>query len=360
MSEKGDASRERSITACVINYQGEEYLHATLMALRQAKVSLAEVLVVDDASTDGSVALLERDHPDVELVRLSENCGPAEARNVGFRRATSDLVLFIDNDVAVAPDTPALLARSLRLHPRAVLAMPRVIYAHDPNTIQYDGAASHFIGLMKLENEDRPLSAAAVRTREIQSLVTACFMIDRSRWGGVGPFDDSFGYLLEDHDLGLRARMLGHVILSVPADCFHGLGTRGLSLRRTGTYAERRVIGLIRNRWRLLLKNYEARTLIVLSPILLAFECFQLVGAIKKGWVGQWLVAIRSILQDRKRIRVDRSAVQAARRSRDRQILTGGPIPFSGVLFQGRLEKMAGHILDGAARAYWRFARGLI
>ncbi len=100
--------------------------------------------------------------------------------------------------------------------------------------------------------------------------------------------------------------------------------------------------------------------MIVLSPILFAFECFQLAGAIKKGWVGQWLVAIRSILQDWKSIRVERSAVQAARRSRDRQVLTGGPIPFSGVLFQGGLETMAGHILDGAARAYWRFARGLI
>ncbi len=69
---------------------------------------------------------------------------------------------------------------ALATHPDAVIAAPAVLYAHDRGLIQYDGADNHFIGLMMLHHQDAPL-VAEDHVREMGSVVTACFLVDRSR-----------------------------------------------------------------------------------------------------------------------------------------------------------------------------------
>jgi GT2 family glycosyltransferase len=341
---------------CVINYNGEDYLQETLAALGRVTAEVGEVLVIDSASTDGSVELLE-DRRDIELVRLSENRGPGRARNVGWAQARHGLVLFVDNDVAVEPDCPARLISALQ-EEGATFAMPRILYADEPGTIQYEGAASHFTGLLRCENADRPQSACPEVVRPIQSLITACFLADRERWGDGPPFDEELFYLLEDHELGLRARIAGHEIRSVPtARCFHRAGTPGLSLRLTGQYADVRIENLIRNRWLVVLKNYRARSLVVLAPVLLLFELFQLAGALKKGWFARWVSSFLWLLSRLGHIRRERRRVQRGRVVPDREILSGGPIPFSSRLAGGRLESTAARALDRTAQAYWTVAQ---
>jgi len=320
---------------------------------------VAEVMVVDSASTDGSARLVHRD-PSLRLIRLADNRGPGRARNVGFFEAESDLILFIDNDVAVSPDVAERLAVALADDREAVFAMPRILYADRPDTIQYDGAGSHFVGVMRLENADCPVDGGKETTRPIQSLITACFMADRARWGKRPLFDERLFIYLEDHDLGLRARIAGHRILSVPAQCYHGRGTPGLSLRSAGYHTDVRVENVIRNRWLILLKNYHSRTLLVLAPFLVVFECFQLAGAIKKGWLRHWLSGCRSILRSRTAILKERRAVQRSRETRDRDILSGGPVPFSDGLLRGGVEALAGRLIDSGARGYWARARRLV
>ncbi len=104
-SERDDAA----LTVCVINYQGADCIAGTLEALRGVTAPLREILIVDNGSKDGGPELVERDFPECRLVRLPENVGPAGARNVGFREARTELILFVDNDVALAPQTPARL-----------------------------------------------------------------------------------------------------------------------------------------------------------------------------------------------------------------------------------------------------------
>ncbi len=348
-----------ALSVCVINYNGEECLHATLAAIRKIRVEVAEVMVIDSASTDDSARIVLQD-PSHRLLRLADNRGPGRARNVGFSEAVSDLVLFIDNDVVVSPEAPGHLIRAFADDESATFAMPWVLYAHDPDTIQYDGAGSHFLGLMALENADRPVKGHEVPTRPIQSLVTACFLVDRARWGTPPLFDESLFIYLEDHDLGLRARIMGHRILSVPTPCYHGRGTPGLSLRSVGHYTDLRIENLITNRWALLLKNYQARSLLVLAPFLAVFEFFQLAGAIKKGWLRHWGWGCRTILSRRESIRRKRRAIQEARMTPDRDILGGGPIPFSGGLFKGRIETLAARLIDSGSRGYWALARHLV
>ncbi len=344
------------LSVCVVNFNGEGYLAETIEAIGSTEADVGEILVVDSASTDGSAELV-RGLADVQLISLPDNRGPGRARNIGYRAAKHDLICFVDNDVAFEPTCPTRLTEEL-LSAAATFAMPRILYASDPDIIQYDGAASHFMGLMSFQNANQPVGECPNDTREIQSLITACFLADRSRWGADAPFDEEFFYLREDHELGLRARILGHRVIAVPtARCLHRAGTPGLSLRLIGRYADLRVENLIRNRWALVLKNYEARSLLVLAPAFLLFEVVQLAGVVKKGWLLRWVASLGWLVSRLASIGRTRREVQRARSTRDREILTGGPLPFADRLLAGRLESLAGSLLNRITESYWALAR---
>ena len=82
MNATGTDARTPTLTVCVVNFQGAGFLEETLDAVRALKAPVGEVLVVDNASTDGS-AELAAGWNDVELIRLPENRGPGVARNAG-------------------------------------------------------------------------------------------------------------------------------------------------------------------------------------------------------------------------------------------------------------------------------------
>ena len=348
-------------TLCVVNYNGAKFLPDSLAAAAVQRDSFAEVIVVDNASEDESVALIERQFPWIRVERLSSNGGPPAARNAGLREARSDLLLFIDNDVSLAEDCVERLAEALREHPRAAIAIPSVIYAHDRDLVQYDGADSHFIGLMVLHNQDRPVADADQRPRAVGNLATACFLIDRRRIPSDTTFDESFFYMFEDHDFGLRVRALGAEIVSVPqARCYHGKGTEGLSIRQLGTYSSKRVYFIIRNRWLIILKNFSARTIFVLAPVLAAFEIAQLLLVLKKRWTAEWWRALTWIVRHWAVILKERRRVQALRRVSDRELLVGGPVPFRRELTTSGFERAARSALDAIATGYWKIAQRLI
>ena len=348
------------VSLCIINYNGERRLDPVLAAAGRSTLEFAEVLVVDDASTDGSVALLRERHPAVRVVALERNGGPGAVRNAGFRSADHDLILFIDNDVALEPGCAEALRAALAGED-VLVAQPRVLFADRPDTIQYDGADCHVLGLMMLRHHERQVAEVSAETAPTSSMVTCAFMVDRSRWRGGDPFDPTFIFNLEDHDFGTRSRIAGHTLLSVPgARCLHGDGTPGLSYRAGGVHTATRVYCLIRNRWRIVLQTYAARTIVLLAPSLAAYEVFQLVGAIRKGWLGPWVRAAGWMVANPGTTLRRRREVQATRRASDRELLREGPLPFTRGLLGGRLEGAARSWLERAAGAGWRAVRRFV
>jgi GT2 family glycosyltransferase len=322
------------ISLCIVNYNGLRHLERTLPAVLALADEFAEILLVDNASTDGSVAFVETGFPNVRIIRLDRNDGPGAARNAGVAAARTELVLFVDNDVVPEPGCARRLAEALAANPRAAVAAPRILYAHKPDIVQYDGADNHYLGLMILHHQDVPRSEADTVLRAVDGVVSAAFMVARSRLEGEG-FDPSFFIYVEDHDFGL-------------------------SLRAVGSYTRRRAYLLIRNRWLLILKNYDARSLLVLAPALLAFELAQLAIAAKKGWLPEWWSALRWIVDHRSEILAERRRIQAKRRLPDRALLRGGAVPFRAELTTSAAERLARRLFDGFAIAYWRVAAGLL
>lgn len=346
---------------CIVNYNGAKHLPRTLGAAVALADQFQEILLVDNASTDESMAIARAEFPSVRLVEMPDNAGPGKARNAGLRAAASDRVLFIDNDVTLASDCAQLLRDSLEADPAAAIAAPRVVYADRPEIIQYDGADGHFLGLMILENADVPAVSADDSVRRTGSVITCAFMVARNRLPDPAPFDESFFIYLEDHDFGLRMRALGAEIVSQPkAICFHGEGTAGLSIRAVGSYSSMRVFCLIRNRWQLILKTYQLRTILVLAPIFVVYELAQLVMVLKKGWWREWGRAVAWIVGNWRELMVKRRHVQEGRRRTDRELLRGGAIPFRPELASGLPERVLRQGLDRLASLYWLVAVRLI
>jgi len=349
------------ITLCIINYNGERYLRRTLEAARHSALAFDEILLVDDASPDRSVALVRECWPEVTVIRQETNRGPGAARNAGYRAARNDLILFIDNDVALTPDCAERLHEAVARRSDVAVAMPRVLYADRPEVIQYEGADCHFLGLMALRRQDQPAAEAPSGVSETQSVVTCAFLVHRARWGSAPPFDPSFIFNYEDHDFGVRTRVMGRTLLAVPAaTVLHGEGTAGLSFRQGGERSPIRVYCLIRNRWRILLQSYQLRTLALIAPALALYETVQLAGVVKKGWLGIWLRAAGWIVTHPGTIARRRREVQRARGAADRSFLVGGPLPFTPGLAAGGLERTVRRGLDRFVAGYWSLVRRLL
>ena len=355
------------LTLCIINFNGAEHLRGAFAALAAQDWVFAEIVVVDNASQDESGVVVRELCPQARFIRLPENLGPGAARNVGFASAQYELVLFQDNDVRLNRGTVErlvnrLIGQATGTQQHALAIAPRVLYASDPETVQFDSADCHFLGLMATRNADKPASRADTASPggtacETTSLVTACFLIDRKRWHAAALFDEDLGFNLEDHDFGVRARVAGHPLWVEPAaTVLHGSGTPGLSYRPGEQPSEQRLFYLVRNRWIVISKCYATRTLVLLAPALLFYELMQLTWLLRQGQGRVWWRALREVTRQRRSIFAARRDVQSSRLSRDATILRDAPLPVTRHVRQ----QGSRYLLEGGERllrGYWHLVR---
>ena len=347
------------ISAVVVNWNGERYLDECLAALAALEGGLDEVIVVDNASTDGSLALLANRHPGVRVVRMEENAGPATARNAGMREARNRWVLALDNDAVLRPDALAKLAAALRDGGEGArdvaIVQPCSVFHHEPTRVHYDGGAFHYAGLIALRNFYRPLAEAEGEgTVEVDCAVAVALLVDREAVLAAGGYDEAYFILFEDLDLSYRLRALGKRILSVEdAIVLHKGGTPGISYREGPRYPGSRVYYHSRNRWLFLAKDYRVRTLLLAAPGLLLYEVVWLGFAVLSGGLGAWVrgkVAFLGLLPEALR---SRREFQRARSVRDRDLLVGGPLTVTPAVGGSAWKRGLLRGLDRVLRAWW-------
>ena len=353
--------RSAAVTLCIVNHNGADQLPPAFRAVLAQADEFAEVLLIDNASTDGSVQLAQAQFPRLRVVSLPSNAGPGSARNAGFAAASHDLILFQDYDVRLEPGCVATLLAALRERVGALLVAPRVLYEGAPGTIQYDSADCHFLGLMATRNANRQVRDTPASAARTTSLVTACFLVDRSRWQHGPLFDEDFVFNLEDHDFGVRANLWGYETWVEPgARVLHGGGTPHLSYRPGYAVSAARIFYLLRNRWLVVGKCYSMRTLVVLAPVLLLFELFQIAGLARKGWLRHWWPAFRSMAGQWPQLRLKRAEVRRSRQVSDGDVLHGGPLPFTDAVKGSRADRIALAFMSAIVNGYWMLARRLL
>jgi GT2 family glycosyltransferase len=351
-----------SASAVVVNYNGGDKVMRCLEALRSQTTPFAEIIVVDNGSSDGSPARIERSFPEVRLVELGSNPGPGVARNRGLREASSELVLWIDADIYAAPDCLARLLEA-RAALQAAIVVPRILLLPEGDVVQADGGDAHYIGTLILRNGFRPLREVADHRRPVGACPSGCILCDRRAMLAIGGFDESYFFYFEDFELGLRARSFGHDIVSEPAAVVRhdwGSGSAGLAFRGTGAYPEERAYLLMRNRLRVLFTHYRWRSLVVLAPALLAYEAASFVFALTRGLVRAWWRSWWWQLTHLGELRRRRRWIGERRVRRDRELLTGGALPLAPGAVRPEAARSAVAALSAVLDGYWRVARHLV
>ncbi|MGH7571917.1 MAG: glycosyltransferase family 2 protein [Gemmatimonadota bacterium] len=347
----------RRVTSVVINFNGGERLLRCVEAIHLQKVALAEVLVVDSGSTDGSPERVRADFPGTRIIDLGANRGPGAARNVGLRAAATNLVLLVDHDLQLAPGCVGrLLTAYDRLRP--IMLCPRIHLHPERGIVQADGAAPHFLGTMLLRHGFSAADDLPTETALVGACPSGCLLVESSGVLATGGFDELYFFYFEDLELSLRLRALGHKLVCEPtAVAFHDPGMTGLAFRGDGPYPSRRAYLTCRNRLLTMLIHYRARTWVVLLPALILYELASLSLAVARGWTLAWARAwlwqpahLLPIVRRRRRI-------QKARVLHDRELLVGGQIPLAPGLVRSRPAAALVDLLSALLDAYWRMAR---
>jgi len=364
MSAEGQSlagSAPGGISVVVCNYNGEEHLGLCLDSILAQTLAADEILIVDNASTDASLALAGERCPRAQVLVMKENNGPCPARNAGLRAANHAWVLLVDNDAVLEPDVLEKLAHAAQSRPDVCLVQPRSVFAAEPGRVHYDGGGLHYVGLFSLRNFYTPLAEArGAGTQSVNGAVSVVLLVDRKVVLRAGGFDERFFILFEDLDLSLRLRLAGYELLSVAdAVVLHRSGTPGISFREGLHYPRRRAFYHSRNRWLTLVKNYRWRTLMVCMPGILVYELVWLAFTLRSGGflahlAGKW--AFLRLLPDALQKRAE---VQKARRLPDRALLIGGPLTVAPQLLHSALARTVVGILDGWLQLWWRIARRL-
>ena len=138
-----------TVGVVVVNYNGGERVLRVLQALEAQSYGLHEILVVDNASSDGTPAAIRARFPAVRLIELPDNLGLSVARNVGLQELHSTLALSLDHDIYVDPECIDLLVRA-HLATNATVICPRIRLLPERETVHADGASVRLSGGMWL------------------------------------------------------------------------------------------------------------------------------------------------------------------------------------------------------------------
>jgi len=200
----------------VVNWNSGNDLEKCLTALNNQTRPPRQIIVVDNASSDDSLAGIEEKFPHVELIRLSENTGFAHANNLGVKKVQDcDWVAFLNPDAFASPDWLENLLHSALENPEFAFFGSHMQRHGVSDELDGTGDVYHVSGLAW--RRDHGLSASATKriTGEVFSACAAAAMIRKDVFLEADGFDENFNSYFEDVDLGFRIRLLGHRCLYV-------------------------------------------------------------------------------------------------------------------------------------------------
>ena len=229
------------VSVIVLNYNGRQWLKGCLDALAaQAGAPAFEVIVVDNASTDGSAEYVRTHYPDVRVHDAGGNLGFSGGNNAGARLARGRLIAFLNNDTSAAPDWLQRLTSALDARPEFAFATSRIVFTDNPDVIDSAGDGYLFAGGAFKRGYGQRADDYA-ESREVFGACGCAMLMKRELFEALGGFDPAFFIFYEDVDLSYRAQLLGgRCWYAADAVVRHaGSGTMGRQSFRAVYYGQR-------------------------------------------------------------------------------------------------------------------------
>jgi GT2 family glycosyltransferase len=206
-----------TLSIVIVSFNARAELVECLLSLKKHPPSMGhEIVVVDNASTDGSAEAAGR-IAGVRVVRMGRNAGFSAANNAGIRATRGDLVLLLNSDTLVPPGALDRLVERLRATPSAAAAGPRLVDAHGRPELSFGRMISPLNELRQKRRSAEWIAAATAREQFVDWVSGACLLVYRADADAAGLLDERFFLYTEDVDFCHAIRQLGRRVLFTPA-----------------------------------------------------------------------------------------------------------------------------------------------
>ncbi|MBM4128153.1 MAG: glycosyltransferase family 2 protein [Nitrospira sp.] len=291
-----------SVTVIVVNFNAKDTLPRCLEALRAQSLQAARVIVIDNASTDGSIESVRELFPEFEYVCLPENTGFAAANNRAIERCDSEFVALLNPDAFPEPAWLEELVMAARQNPDAASFGSCQLMANDTDVLDGIEDVCHISGLVWRGGHGRSRNGDDNSAREIFSPCAAAALYRRQAIQSVGAFDEDFFCYVEDVDLGFRLRLSGWQSWYVPTAVVRHVG----SATTGGAHSSFAVYHGHRNLVWMFVKNMPGYLFWLFLPLHLAMNLASVVWFIFRGQAatilkakGDAILGIRGVWQKR-------------------------------------------------------------
>ncbi|MEW2922170.1 glycosyltransferase family 2 protein [Muricauda sp. ANG21] len=223
------------IAVVILNWNGESLLKQFLPSV-MAHSTGANIYVVDNASSDGSVAFLKKEYPEIGIVQNSENGGFAKGYNDGLKHIQADIFCLLNSDVEVTPNWLEPIRKAFSSFPEAAIIQPKILDLKNKDYFEYAGAAGGFIDMLGYPFCRGRIFQALEKDKgqydditEIFWATGACMFIKSEVFNSLDGFDEDYFAHQEEVDLCWRAKNAGHKVLYVGKSHVFHLGGSTLS-----------------------------------------------------------------------------------------------------------------------------------
>ncbi len=295
-----------SISVVIPTYNGASYLQTCLESLNRQTLAPDEILIVDNASTDGSADVVRTLAPAALVLRQRENTGFAAAANAGIEAAAGEWIAVLNNDIELADNWLEECAAAARRHPAVAFVACRILDFADRSRVYSAGDCFLRAGFGYRRGQQLQDREEFTREREIFAACACAALYRKSLLAEVGGFDRRFFAYLEDVDLGLRLRAAGHFGIYTGAAVVHhhGGATSG------GEFSSLAVRLRTRNSILLLCKSLPAGILARCLPMIAAGQLAWFARVLRRGKLGSYAAGLAAaipqlpaMLRERRRIR---------------------------------------------------------
>jgi N-acetylglucosaminyl-diphospho-decaprenol L-rhamnosyltransferase len=344
-----------TLSTIIVTHDSREALGRSLPALVAQLREGDEVIVVDNASADGTPDAVRELAPEATVVEMGANTGFAAACNRGVREASGELLCLLNPDAAPADGWREAIEQPL-VAGRGWAAWQGLVTAEGGRRVNTRGGVIHFTGIAWAGGAGEPVGRADARPGAPLSpgdepgfVSGACLAIPRQIFLGAGGLPEEFFLYQEDVDLSLRLRLGGGRLGVEPTARVdhHYEFEKGAAKWRH----------LERNRWATLIRTYPTALLAVVAPALAVTELALIAISLRGGWFRQKVAAWGELLRALPRLRAERQAIQVRRTVGAGELATALTpkleSPYLGAAGRSRL-------LGALLRAYWWLALAVL
>lgn len=257
------------VSIVIVNHNRKEDLKACLNSVQKTKYKNFEVIVIDNASTDGSVEIVKKNFRSVKLVVNDQNVGPIKARNFGVQISKGSLIAFLDSDTEVEPNWLIELVKVISSDKKVGACACKVKFFSNKNLINSAGMGCDKYGFAfsrglicrgTFEKDEGQYD----KQEEVFSAYTAAMLAKKDVLKEINLFNQELGMYYEDIELSWKIRLAGYKIIYVPTSVvFHKMApSKTPFTTKVKYYTER-------NRLITMIQNYSLPSLIRLMPFYL-------------------------------------------------------------------------------------------